>query len=51
MDGLTVTKFVMDNKENTLLNSTQLELFRDQAKTHFGYVEGQIEFQRVYDRS
>lgn len=50
MDGLTVTKFVMDNKENTLLNTNGMKLFRDTGKSHTGYVEGQLEFQKVYHR-
>lgn len=49
MDGLTVTKFVMDNTDNNLLQTREKPLFRDEIKkNNIGFVEGQIEFQRVF---
>ena len=48
MDGMTVTKFVLDNKENTLLRTQEKPLFRNKVKNDATFIEGQHDIQKIY---
>jgi hypothetical protein len=48
MDNMTVTKYVMQDKENTLLKTQEMQLFREKITNNTAYVEGQHAFQNVY---
>ena len=50
MDGLTITKFVLENPENTLMNTNKKELFRnditEKVSSRVPYLEGAHEYKK-----
>ena len=48
MDGVTVTKYVLDNKENNLMKTTTKPIYREKpSSTNTPYLEGNLEIMKV----
>lgn len=48
MDGVTVTKYVLDNKENNLMKTTNKPIYREKPSSiNQPYLEGNLEIMKV----
>lgn len=50
MDGLTVTKYVLENPENNLMQTMKKDIYRSHPdkKDTVGFIEGAHEIQKEY---